>query len=103
MPRKRKGDDKGGEPPERKPAGKRAYPPGNPDADPVGIHRDYVERRLGGETPATPEAYARAIKQWHALPGAVSVPPTEVAGDEGDPTPGESKADNASSDDEQPA
>jgi hypothetical protein len=49
---------------------------GNPDADPVKIHREYVERRLGGQTLATPEQYERATEQWQRLPGAVSRPPT---------------------------
>lgn len=66
----RDGDSKQKQPPRR----------GNPGADPVRIHRDYVERRLGGGAPATPEAYARALEQWHQLPGAVSTPPTEVRG-----------------------
>jgi hypothetical protein len=87
---------------------------GNPAADPVQVHRDYVERRLwsgddvgdlelpadegsapapGGRpdddaaadadadaqtTPDDAERYARALDQWHRLPGAVSTPPTEV-------------------------
>jgi hypothetical protein len=63
-------------------------PPGrDPDADPVKVHRDYVERHLGGGAPATPEAYARALKQWHELPGAVGTPPTEVAGEEAEKPP----------------
>jgi hypothetical protein len=52
---------------------------GNPDADPVRIHREYVERRLGGGAEPTPEEYARALAEWHKLPGAVSAPPGEVA------------------------
>lgn len=49
--------------------------------DPVQIHEAYVERQLGGGGPATPEAYARAIEQWHALPGAVWAPATEQTGE----------------------
>ena len=63
-------------------------PPGrDPDADPVKVHRDYVERHLGGGAPATPEAYARALRQWHELPGAVGTPPTEVAAEETEESP----------------
>ena len=61
--------------------GEEPSPEGNFDTDPVQIHRDYIERRLGGGAPATPEAYARAIEQGHKLPGAVRVPPTEVTGE----------------------
>jgi hypothetical protein len=53
---------------------------GNPDADPVRIHREYVERRLGGGAEPTPEEYQRALAEWHQLPGAVSAPPGEVSG-----------------------
>lgn len=85
MPRPRKGDKeprKGNEE-QREGGGKQNRPPrqGNPDADPVKIHREYVERRVGRGGPATPEAYARALEQWHKLPGAVSTPPTEVRGE----------------------
>jgi hypothetical protein len=41
------------------------------------VHRQYLERHLGGGAPATPEAYARAIEQWHLLPGAIRTPATE--------------------------
>jgi hypothetical protein len=50
----------------------------NPDADPVRIHREYVQRRLGGGAPPTPEAYERALDQWHQLGGAVRRPAGEV-------------------------
>lgn len=72
------------------------YPPlqRNPDADPVKIHRDYIERRVGGGAPPTPEAYERAIREWHQLPGAVSVPPTELSGDDAKRAP-EKKEDEA--------
>jgi hypothetical protein len=43
----------------------------NPDADPVRIHREYVQRRLGGGALPTPEAYENALDEWHRLPGAV--------------------------------
>jgi hypothetical protein len=57
-------------------------PPGNPDADPVRIHREYVERHVGGGGEPTPEAYTRAVEQWHRLPGAVTAPATELTGEE---------------------
>lgn len=60
---------------------------GNPDADPVRIHRAYVERRLGGGAEPTSEEYARALAEWHRLPGAVSAPPGEVSS--ADSTPSE--------------
>lgn len=50
----------------------------NPDADPVRIHREYVQQRLGGGELPTPEAYERAVDQWHQLPGAVRAPVSEV-------------------------
>lgn len=50
----------------------------NPDADPVRIHREYVQRRIGGGELPTPEAYERAVDQWHRLPGAVRAPASEV-------------------------
>jgi hypothetical protein len=92
MPRHR-GSDAGDEPHgqgeehPQKPGDEDEQPPlgRDPDADPVKVHRDYVERHLGGGAPATPEAYARALKQWHALPGAVRTPPTEVPEEEAEP------------------
>ena len=50
----------------------------NPDADPVRIHRDYVQERIGGGELPTPGAYERAVDQWHQLPGAVRAPVSEV-------------------------
>ena len=51
---------------------------GNPSADPVGIHRGYVERHLSGGAEPTADAYTRARRQWQALPGSVNVPASEV-------------------------
>jgi hypothetical protein len=51
---------------------------GNPDADPVKIHREYVEQRLGGGGEATSETYDEALRQWQRIPGTVSRPPAEV-------------------------
>jgi hypothetical protein len=88
--RTRKGGGRG-EPPYGE---ERPTPPGNPDADPVRIHREYVERRVGGGAPATPEAYDRALQQWHQIPGAVSFPPTEVVGDAAHEAPESDDADD---------
>jgi hypothetical protein len=103
MPRARKDDEESREGySEQKPPPRQTEPKlGNPDADPVKIHREYVERRLGGGVPATPEAYARALEQWHQLPGAVSTPPSEVRGAEAQSPPEEedgTKVEDASPD-----
>jgi hypothetical protein len=50
----------------------------NPDADPVRIHREYVQERIGGGELPTPAAYERAVDQWHQLAGAVRAPAAEV-------------------------
>lgn len=55
---------------------------GNPGADPQRIHREYVEQHFGGGEEPTPEAYERALEEWHRLPGAVQRPPAEVRGPE---------------------
>jgi hypothetical protein len=44
----------------------------------VRIHRRYVQERIGGGELPTPEAYERAVDQWHQLPGAVRAPASEV-------------------------
>jgi hypothetical protein len=41
------------------------------------VHQQIVERRIGGGAPATPEAYARALEEWHQLPGSVVRPPSD--------------------------
>src|SRR3954453_3310834 len=81
--RRRSTDDRSSQPDEQR---DEVRPPRNPDADPVQIHRDYVERQLGGGASATRQAYDRAIEQWHQLPGAVRVPPTELTGDTAPPS-----------------
>lgn len=50
----------------------------NPDADPVRLHREFVQERIGGGELPTPEAYERAVEQWHRLAGAVRGPASEV-------------------------
>lgn len=93
--RSRAGDD-GGEPPQvtqggpgegddRPPPPESSSPRRNPDADPVRVHREYVQRRLGGGALPTPEAYERAVDQWHRLSGAVRTPATEVRAPEAAP------------------
>ena len=109
MARPRKDPNEGEERPRRRkrPPGdgeEQRQGPGNPDADPVRIHREYVERRTGGGAEPTQDAYARAIRQWHQLPGAVSAPATELSGEETarkpDDDEGEGEAETA--DDEEP-
>ncbi|HUA64180.1 MAG TPA: hypothetical protein VML19_35890 [Verrucomicrobiae bacterium] len=61
------------------------------------VHQQIVEKRLGGGAPATPEAYAEALKQWQQLPGSVVRPPTDQkpaetpAPDPDQQTPGQEK------------
>jgi hypothetical protein len=42
-------------------------------------HAEIIERRWLRSPRPTHERYARAIQQWHALPGAVLRPATDVA------------------------
>lgn len=41
------------------------------------VHQQIVDRRIAGGGPATPEAYARGLEEWHQLPGSVVRPPTD--------------------------
>jgi len=43
-------------------------------------HTRILERRWLGSPPPTSELYARALRQWRALPGAVVSPATDAAG-----------------------
>jgi hypothetical protein len=45
------------------------------------VHQQIIDRRLGGGAPATPEAYVKALEEWHQLPGSVIRPPTDVKPD----------------------
>lgn len=54
----------------------------NPDADPVKLHREYVERRIGGGEPPTAAAYQKALEQWHKLRGAIRRPGSELTAPE---------------------
>jgi len=80
----------GGEPPDGGYPGGEEEPqgPGNPDANPARIHREYVERRVGGGAPPTADRYREALRQWNALPGSIRIPPSESPGesDEADST-----------------
>jgi len=87
----RKDKDKGPKGGEYKEPGK--YEPGGHEPPPpkeekgaVEIHRAYLEHRLAGGEPATPEAYRRAVEQFEKLPGAMRTvpppPPPEKPADE---------------------
>jgi hypothetical protein len=54
--------------------------------DAVKIHEAYLQHRLGGGAPATPEAYRRALEQFEKLPGAIRSTP---AAPSHDPKPGD--------------
>lgn len=60
------------------------------------VHQQIVERRLGGGAPATPEAYAKGLEEWHKLPGSVVRPPSdEKSGTESKPkTPPENEGED---------
>ncbi len=76
-PSEPKDSDGGGTPPQQ-----------DRNVDRTIVHRDYLERRLQGGAPATPEAYARAIEQWQQLPGAIAqVPVTSQTPAQAVPTP----------------
>ncbi|MDT5045537.1 MAG: hypothetical protein QOG75_1390 [Mycobacterium sp.] len=80
---------------------------GNPNADPAKIHREYVERYIGGGAEPTEKAYAdgpqreyavglqRAyadgLRQWRNLPGAVSSSPSVI--EQPEPESGEPDSD----------
>jgi hypothetical protein len=61
----------------------------------VRVHQAYLEHRLGGGEPATPQAYLRAFEQFQKLPGAVrgkpavKIPDPPADGHEGDDKPRE--------------
>ena len=41
------------------------------EQDSILVHEAYLQHRLSGGEPATPEAYMRAVEQFERLPGAV--------------------------------
>ncbi len=63
--------------------GKEGRPEGGTESgDTLKVHEAYLEARLRGGAPPSPEAHARALRQFQSLPGAVRatpapVPPTE--------------------------
>jgi hypothetical protein len=58
-------------------------------------HASIIERRWLGSPPPTSERYARALRQWHALPGAVVWPATDVTASAEPPAPAGSAADES--------
>jgi hypothetical protein len=43
------------------------------------VHADFIRRRSEGGAPPTLEAYARALRQWQQLPGAIeSLPVVDI-------------------------
>jgi hypothetical protein len=44
----------------------------------VKVHEAYLQHRLGGGEPASPEAYRRALEQFEKLPGAMRSTPVPV-------------------------
>lgn len=55
-------------------------------------HAKIIERRWLGSPPPTPERYAHALRQWHALPGAVALAPSDVGAAEAHERAGASPA-----------
>ena len=90
MPRKKErseGDERPAGSDQRDYLGEQDQRGANWDTTPAEVHRGYVERHVGGGAPATPEAYAEAMKQWRRLPGAVRVPATQLEGDTASASP----------------
>ena len=42
------------------------------------VYLEYLARRWQGSAPPTPQAYARALKQWRQLPGSVVTAPADL-------------------------
>jgi hypothetical protein len=71
---------------------KRKHPYGDGDDDQgkpyeeeggaIEIHRAYLEHRVQGGDPPTPERYRRAIEQFQKLPGAVRSTPPAMPGEQ---------------------
>ncbi len=57
-----------------------------PYGDPVRIHREYVERHVGGGDDPSSDRYRDAVEAWNRLPGAVPRPPLEVPSEDADET-----------------
>jgi hypothetical protein len=48
------------------------------------LHDEILARRWLGSSPPTLDRYAKALKQWSELPGAVLQPPAVAIKDEGE-------------------
>jgi hypothetical protein len=73
MPTRKKKDDKQGSGDDYS---KRE--PHKEQKDAVKIHEAYLEYRLAGGEPASPEAYRRALEQFEKLPGATRSTPINI-------------------------
>jgi hypothetical protein len=96
--RRSKGHDE--HPSEQKDSGEVGVPlQQDQDVDRTIVHRQYLERRLQGGAPATPEAYERAIEQWQQLPGAIAqVPVINPTPTQAAPTPTDTNGEAPASD-----
>jgi hypothetical protein len=87
----------------RKPPDDYPPPPSDEESpeneDSLLVHEAYLQHRLGGGEPATPEAYRRAVEQFERLPGAVRTrpsagqtePPRPTEPPDVEPQPGEGR------------
>jgi hypothetical protein len=53
-------------------------PPYEEEGSAVEVHRAYLEHRVKGGAPPTPERFRRAIEQFQKLPGAVRSTPIDI-------------------------
>ena len=82
----------------KRPTGGKKPTLGNPDANPQRIHREYVERHVGGGEDPTPEAYERGAEQWRRLPGSITRTPAELRGESADTNTDDSSGDESAHD-----
>jgi hypothetical protein len=66
------------------------------------IFKDMVQRRMGGGAPPSAAAYARAMRQWQQMPGAVGFTAVPDLPDEPPPEEPPSGAEPGGPDDGQP-
>jgi hypothetical protein len=86
----------------RKPPDDTPPPPGPaPDDDEffeveeeLRLHEAYLEYRVAGGAPATPEAYRRAVEQFDRLPGVIRSRPGVGQAPSPPPTPGQEPRDD---------
>ncbi len=69
--------------------------PHEEEGNAVRVHEAYLEHRLQGGEPASPDAYRRANEQFQKLPGAVQSTPALVPNPKPDDAPGD-KGDDTS-------